>query len=164
MNSRLIPRLSFDSGKEKHCAGHRHGSASQLREVDQTSGAEYLDFACCYAGLLGVFCRYNGSLFLGIPVNVIMEQSPVAWPLPFLDSSRDDHDRCAASLLRLSTIRTDSIQVIRTGLGSIVINALFGLGSILIRSDDGADVGDLRVAVFFLLAILDFWSFGKHYR
>ena len=40
----------------------------------------------------------------------------------------------AASLLqlRLSTIRTDSIQVIRTGLGSIVINALFGLGSILI--------------------------------
>ena len=61
VNSRLIPRLSFDSGKEKHCAGHRHGSASQLREVDQPSGAEYLDFACCYAGLLGVFRRYNGS-------------------------------------------------------------------------------------------------------
>ena len=82
-----------------------------------------------------------------IPVNVIMEQSPVAWPLPFSDSSRDDHDRaprrCCSSCspeTRLSTIRTDSIQVIRTGLGSIVINALFGLGSILIRSDDGADV------------------------
>ena len=60
---RLTPRLSFDSGKEKHCAGHRHGSASQLQEVDQTSGAEYLDFACCYAGLLGVFRRYNGSPF-----------------------------------------------------------------------------------------------------
>ena len=63
----------------------------------------------------------------------------------------------AASLLRLrlrlSTIRTDSIQVIRTGLGSIVINALFGLGSILITrwsdAHDGADVGDVRVAVFF---------------
>ena len=62
----------------------------------------------------------------------------------------------AAVHVRLSTIRTDSIQVIRTGLGSIVINALFGLGSILIRSDDSADVGDQRVAVFFLLAILDF--------
>ena len=100
MNSRLIPRLSFDSGKEKNCAGHRHGSASQLCGVDQTSRAEYLnfdfvassqalpalkvaiddecsssiatlaregpgsrllDFACCYAGLLGVFRRYNGS-------------------------------------------------------------------------------------------------------
>ena len=61
MNSWLSPRLSFDSGKEKHCAGHRHGSASHLREVDQTSGAEYLDFACCYAGLLGVFRRYKGS-------------------------------------------------------------------------------------------------------
>ena len=65
----------------------------------------------------------------------------------------------AASLLRLrlrlSTIRTDSIQVIRTGLGSIMINALVGLGSILIliRSAmvDGADVGDQRVAVFFFL-------------
>ena len=32
-----------------------------------------------------------------IPVNVIMEQSPVAWPLPFLDSSRDDHDRRVAA-------------------------------------------------------------------
>ena len=30
-------------------------------EVDRTSGAEYLDFACCYAGLLGVFRRHNGS-------------------------------------------------------------------------------------------------------
>ena len=57
----LIPRLPFDSGKEKHCAGHRHGSASQLREGDRTSGAEYLDFACCYAGLLVVFRRYNES-------------------------------------------------------------------------------------------------------
>ena len=70
MNSRLIPRLSFDSGKEKHCAGHRHGSASQLREVDQTSGAEYLDFACCYAGLLGVFRRYLYFRMLCLHINV----------------------------------------------------------------------------------------------
>ena len=41
MNSRLIPRLSFDSGKEKNCAGHRHGSASQLRGVDQSSRADF---------------------------------------------------------------------------------------------------------------------------
>ena len=42
--------------------------------------------------------------------------------------------RCAALALAetVPTIRTDSIQVIRTGLGSIMINALFGLGSILI--------------------------------
>ena len=31
---------------------------SQLREADETSGSEYLDFACCYSGLLGVFRRY----------------------------------------------------------------------------------------------------------
>ena len=104
-----------------------------------------------------------------IPVNVIMEQSPVAWPLPFSDMLSWRSWPRAASLLqlRLSTIRTDSIQVIRTGLGSIVIKAeLFGLGSILIRSDDGADVGlgDLRVAVFFFLQSWIFEALGSIIR
>ena len=34
-------------------------SILEKRNTDQTSGAEYLDFACCYAGLLGVFRRYR---------------------------------------------------------------------------------------------------------
>ena len=106
---------------------------------------------------------------LRIPVNVIMEQSPVAWPLPFSDMLSWRSWPRAASLLqlRLSTIRTDSIQVIRTGLGSIVIKAeLFELGSILIRSDDGADVGlgDLRVAVFFFLQSWIFEALGSIIR
>ena len=82
---------------------HRHGSASQLREVDQTSGAdlEYLDFACCYAGLLGVFRRYNGSRSETQPSNPEIEKiknestsAPAVLPVCIEDHVRSSRNLC----------------------------------------------------------------------
>ena len=100
-----------------------------------------------------------------IPVNVIMEQSPVAWPLPFSDSSRDDHERRVAAALALETVHDsdwfDSSDSDWTW---------FHHDQCALRTWFHSDHVDLMTvpklemyACLLVLQFLDFWSFGRHF-
>ena len=102
-------------------------------------------------------------------LNVIMEQSPVAWPLPFLDSSRDDHERRVAAL-RLRLRLSQRFGLIRfKWFGLDLVPSWSTRSSDLVpfrscRSDDGADVGDVLVAVFFFFSSWVFEALGGIFR
>ena len=124
-------------------------------------GAEVAISCACAKGAVnargGLSFQNRGPLQRanGIPVNVIMEQSPVAWPLPFLDSSRDDHERRVAAALALETVHDsdwfDSSDSDWTWFhhDQRALRTWFHSDHADLMTLDSADVGDVLVAVFF---------------